>query len=74
LTFNLAKYVGTIKLKVKQGAAVQQAPAEDGVADDQAHEYEGAADHVRTILKNYRIEKMFIDTQLANSVFSHKLV
>ena len=72
MIFNLAKFVGTVKLKVKQGATVQHAPAEDDAAGDQAHEYEGAADQVRTILKNYRIEKMFIDTQLANSVFSHK--
>lgn len=66
--------MGTIKLKVKQSTTAQQVAAEDGATGDQAHEYEGAADQVRTILKNYRIEKMFIDTQLANSVFSHKLV
>lgn len=66
--------MGTIKLTIKQSATVQHASAEDGAAGDQAHEYEGAADQVRTILKNYRIEKMYIDTQLANSVFSHKLV
>lgn len=66
----IEKYVATIKLKVKQGMTMQSQEE----AKTQAHEFEGAADQVRTILKNYNIEKMFIDTQLANSVFTHKLV
>jgi len=45
--------------------------AEDTSADDDTSAHCGISDQVRTILKNYSIEKMFIDIQLANSKFSH---